>query len=347
MTLSQASQSELPLILAEMPDYGSEFAKTYANHAPMVLVALERIGGSSGQMRQFFEHYRSTKQLLPFGHQLSPLGETDWQDALGQREREPDLRRYFRFEVSRLGTSGALATYLPILSPGVGASALHALMRLAYALIRNDPDEVAIALAYWSATYLELPLSTGAVPITADPAEVLRRVADIPALHQLDLQELLWHNMRASGRVAEFAPVVDWLDISVETPARMASTSISLFAATMDFCALHAVTGMHWMRIVLPYTPQPEILLRHFWQCVSALMGEMRFPVMPSEQALQKWREFPAPAWSTIFEAARQSNDEHDLSLVFSASEEEKVYGDPLYRLAAARRMNLVADYAA
>jgi len=40
--------------------------------------------------------------------------------------------------------------------------------------------------------------------------------------------------------------------------------------------------------------------------------------------------------------AAVRSNDEHDLSLVFSANEEQKVYGDPLYQLVAARRVGLV-----
>src|SRR5690606_9206161 len=38
--------SGLADIMATMPAYGSEFAKTYANHAPMVLVALDRLGGS-------------------------------------------------------------------------------------------------------------------------------------------------------------------------------------------------------------------------------------------------------------------------------------------------------------
>lgn len=37
-------------ILARMPAYGSEFAKTYANHAPMVLTALDRMGATPDRM---------------------------------------------------------------------------------------------------------------------------------------------------------------------------------------------------------------------------------------------------------------------------------------------------------
>jgi hypothetical protein len=337
----------LDAIMSEMPAYGSEFAKTYANHAPMVLVALERIGGTPERLHDFFEHYRDYKQLLSFGLETEQLDRSTWQEAIGTREREPDLRAFFRREVHALGIDAALRTYLPRLAPGVGASALHALMRTAYGLIRRDDDEIAISLAYWAATYLALPPSHGAAPITDDPAEVLQRVSGIEALHTLPLEELLWQNMRASGRVPEFAPVVDWLAITPETSGKLAATSIALFAATMDFCALHAVTGMHWMRLVLPYCGAPELMLKHFWQCVAGLMGEMHFPTLPDAETLDGWRTLPTPDWPDIFAAARRSYDEHDLSLVFSASEEMKIYGDPLYRLAAARRVGLVQDYTA
>ena len=127
----------------------------------------------------------------------------------------------------------------------------------------------------------------------------------------------------------------------------MAAASIALFAATQDFCALHAVTGMHWVRVVMPYCPDATPMLRHFWQCIAALMGEMRFPVLPDTATLDRWRDLPAPGWDEIEAAAARSYDEHDISLTFSAREEMKVYGDPLYRLAAARRVGLVADYTA
>ena len=125
----------------------------------------------------------------------------------------------------------------------------------------------------------------------------------------------------------------------------MASASIALFTATQDFCALHAVTGMHWMRIVLPYCPTPDVMLRHFWQGVAALMGSMGFPSLPSAETLDAWRRLPVPSWDEINAAAAQSYDEHDLSITFSCQEEMKLYGDPLYQLAAARRMGLVPDY--
>lgn len=345
--LNTAPEPEgLTRIMDEMTGYHSEFAKTYANHAPMVLVALSRIGGSTERLYDFFEHYRDDKHLLTAQTAARPIDADNWQAALGQREREADYRVFFDGEVARLGIDGALRRYLTPLARGIGASALHALMRTAYAILRGSETDTAIALAYWCATYLELPAPTGSPPVTADPAEVLARTSAIEALHGRPVREMLWHNMRQSAQTPEFAPVVDWLAVGPDTLARMASASIALFAATQEFCALHAVTGTHWVRLVLPHTDRPDLLQRHFWQALAALMPQMGFPVLPDAATLDAWRALPAPEWDAIEKAAAGSYDEHDISLVFSAREEMKVYGDPLYRLAAARRMGLVPAYA-
>lgn len=343
--MNQASAAELhgiDRIMPEMASYGSEFARTYANHAPMVLVALSKLGGSEARLYEFFEFYRDYKQLLPFVPEVAPVDRANWEGCIGRREREADLRNFFGGEVNRLGISGALNTYLPRLAPGVGASAFHALMRTCYAILRMDPAETANALAYWTATYLELPAQTGAPPITDDPVEVLARVTAIPQLHGLPVQELIWHNIRQFAEVPEFRPVVDWLEITPDTPRKMAAAALAVFAGSMGFCALHGVTGMHWMRIVMPYCPTPEVMLRYFWLGIAGALGEMGFPRIPSAEELDEWRQIRTPDWPEIKRAAIASNDEHDLSLVFSASEEEKIYPDPLYRLVAARRVNLL-----
>jgi len=337
----------LSALMGEMPCYGAEFAGTYANHAPMVVVALARLGASPERARAFFAHYRDANRLLPPPGPVAPLTRADWRTALGERGRMSDLVAFFESEVGARGGERALATYLPELSPGVGASALHALMRTAYAAMRQDEGEIAQALGYWAATFLDMPRATGAPPVTDDPAEVLAMVGRIAALRRLPIHELLWHNVRASGREPAFAPVVDWLAIGGDTVPRMAGASIALFAATQDFCALHAVTGTHWVRLVAPYTPQPERLIRHFWQVIAALMPQMRFPALPDGGTLERWRSLPASSWEEIAAAAIRSDDEHDISLAFSAREEFALYGDPLYRLATARRLGLVADYRA
>ncbi|MBB4008360.1 questin oxidase family protein [Allorhizobium taibaishanense] len=342
-----ARTTEIDVILSEMPAWGSEFTRTFANHAPMVLCALAEIGGTPAQMRRFFDHYRAYKNLLPFGEPTSPLDATTWASALGERNREPDFRVFFSGEVARLGIDGTLRHYLPVLAPGVAASAFHALMRTAYGVLRRNETDIAIALGYWAATYLALPPASGAPPLTDDPAEVLLRVTQIPAMHELPLHDLLWQNIRDAVALPDFVPVVDWLAIGPQTMARMADVAIRLFAATQHFAALHVVTGLHWIRLIAPYcdADTKDMLLRVFWQAIAALIRELDFPELPSEEAVARWRERPAPDWPEIHAAAAASFDEHDISLAYSASEDMKIYGDPLYRVAAARRLGLIGDY--
>lgn len=345
--MAHAKAAEVEAILAEMPAWGSEFTRTFANHAPMVLCALAEIGGTPVQMRRFFEHYRGYKKLLPFAPATMPLDAETWRTVLGERAREPDLRIFFAGEVARLGMDDALRLYLPELAPGVAASAFHALMRTAYGVLRQSPSDIAIALAYWAATFLALPPATGADPVTDDPAEILARVTLIAPMHDLTLHDLLWQNMRDACALPEFEPVVDWLEIGPDTMEKMAGVAIRLFAATQHFAALHVVTGLHWIRLLEPFCDRQtyDMLLRVFWQAIASLMRELDFPTLPPEEDISRWRALEAPDWQSIHAAAAASYDEHDISLAYSASEEMKVYADPLYRVAAARRLGLIGDY--
>ena len=80
----------------------------------------------------------------------------------------------------------------------------------------------------------------------------------------------------------EFSGVVDQLRIGPETHDKVAAASLALFAATMDFCALHALTGTHWLRILRPVLPDPDLALRYFWQAIAALYPKIGFPDLPS-----------------------------------------------------------------
>ena len=73
-----------------------------------------------------------------------------WRRASGRSRPRGRLSRLFfaRGTAPRCGQAERL--YLPVLVPGIAASALHALMRLAYAHLRNDAAEIATSLGYWA-----------------------------------------------------------------------------------------------------------------------------------------------------------------------------------------------------
>lgn len=180
--------------------------------------------------------------------------------------------------------------------------------------------------------------------MTDDPAEVLGFVAQIEGVRTYRTEtDLLWHNIRAVAALPGFRGVVDRLAFSADTQRRMAETALALLVGTMDFAAVHAVTGLHWARVVAPHLDEREPLYRAFWQVVASLVPKIGFPSLPSTEEIAAMRARPVPSWTEIKAAAIRSDDEHDVSLTFSAYEEEKVWGDPLYRFAAARRLGLIA----
>jgi hypothetical protein len=323
--------------------WSAEFPFCLANHLPMVLVALHRMGASDERLEAYCHIYHEQNRLAPIPERIGETTRDSWRDFLGQREREGDYRRFFAAEVARLGATPSALHYLPQLMPGLAASATHAFMRMAYATMTNSNEETGVALAYWAATYLPLGPSRGAEPSTDDPAEVLAFMYGPAAFRHVETErDLLWHFMRAVAQKPEFAPVVDRLAIGPETHDRIARCSLALYAATLDFCALHAVTGTHWLRLMAPRTPDTATPLRYFWQAIASLVPKIGFPVLPSADELEAWRRARLPDWPEIYREAVARDDEHDLSLTFSAGEEFKHYGDRLYQYVAAKRLSLV-----
>jgi Questin oxidase-like len=340
---SAAARYGLERAVAWSRQWSAELPFFLANHLPMVLVALHRMGASDERLEGYCLIYHEQNRLLPVPARLGEITRRTWRDYLGKREREGDYRAFFAGEVARLGASEAAILYLPELMPGMAASALHAFMRMAYATMTDNEEETGVALGYWAATYLPLGPSQGDAPWTDDPAEVLAFMSGPTTFRRVEVErDLLWHFMRAIALKPEFAPVVDLLAIGPETHGRVARSSLALYAATLDFCALHALTGAHWLRLIAPRTPDQATPLRYFWQAIAALVPKIGFPSLPSADQLDEWRRMRLPDWPEIFREAVTHDDEHDLSLSFSAGEEFKRYGDPLYKYAAAKRLNLI-----
>src|SRR5438477_282795 len=88
-------------------------------------------------------------------------------------------------------------------------------------------------------------------------------------------------------------------------------------ATGIGFCALHAVTGSHWIRLIPADRVDRALLIRHFWQAIAAVYPKMGLPALPDEAAIAAMREAPCPPWPEIAAAACASDDEHDHSLVF------------------------------
>jgi hypothetical protein len=331
-------------VLADARGGAFEFGNDLANHLPMVLWALHRLGGDAVDASRVAEAYRCATGVGTARSSPGRIDRATWRDHWGDRHFEAAYRDFFAAELARLGEAQLLATYLPPLATGIAASALHALMRLAYALDSQAPDETAASLAYWATTWLPLGEGVGDPAASLDPAAVLAFVADEPRFAQVrPASDLLWHFMLAMAEEPAFAPVFDRLVVDAGTMHRLARASLLLYAATDDdFAALHAVTGTHWLRLVVARLAEPEPLIRAYWQAIAALYPKVGCRPPLNADAAAAMAERPCTDWPALHAAACTSNDEHDLSLVYSCWREHEVYGDPLYRVVAARRLGML-----
>ena len=270
-------------------------------------------------------------------------GSADWASHLGDRTRERDYREFFTGEVGQLGIGPAVAAYIPTLIPASPAAhcTLHA------AGLRRDTERCGgsrAALGYWSQSISSSARRPAPSRLPKIPAEVLIGLRPIEALHHVEPElDLLWHFMRAVARKPEFQGVVDRLRIGPDAFDRVRAASLALYAGTMDFCALHALTGSHWLRVAWPALPEPELALRYFWQAIAALYPKIGFPDLPSAEQLDAvaQRAHARLAGDQGRRCKERRRARHQPGVL--RFEEWKFYGDPLYQFVAARRVRLMA----
>ena len=126
--------------IEEAHRFGAFYRGYLANHLPMALVALDRMGADDAALARF-----------EAGHVLTHLEPI---------ERDPDFQRAVEVAEARLAREGrdaVLRCDLERLLTGIGSGAFHGAIRTAYALESGSPRELAHALAYWSLAFEPLP----------------------------------------------------------------------------------------------------------------------------------------------------------------------------------------------
>ena len=340
---SARGEAELQRLLVECRAFSGEFPDFLANHLPMVLVAMHRLGGSDERLNAFFATYRDANRLPPPPARVAPIARESWDAALGDRARESDYRDFFHAEVARIGARAAVASYLPRLLPGLAASATHGLMRLAYGVLREDSAEIAIALGYWAATYLELGVAAGSGARDrrsggSSAADAAGRI--LPRRRDGARPALAFH-----ARNGRQAGVSTHRRQPRHRPRHGRPDARGLARALCRNHGFLRAARRHRLPLaqdVAPGDACPRNGAALFLAVDRRALSQDRLPRIADSEAVEGWRRLPCPAWPEIEAAAVRSDDEHDLSLVFSAREEFGTFGDRLYQVVAARRMQLI-----
>jgi hypothetical protein len=304
----------------------------------MAIIALHELGASDARLSEFFARYR--RRLEPVPGRKGPIARETWRDHLGTQARYGDYLPFFQGEVARLGEGGAVREYLPVLMPGVAGSSFHPLIRLGYAVHAHDAADVAVSLAYFADAFLALGGATEAGAGGAEPLELLRRIAETPALaHRPPGDGPIFERLRAIAALPEFARVSgEALGAANLTLASLADAAAALYATTPNITSLHAVTAVHALRVLSPLMDDRAGANRWLLQAFGATYIAVGTPALRADDERARMEARPAPSWEAIAAAAAASNDEHVIKLVYTCREEAAAYGRALYQVFAAKK---------
>jgi hypothetical protein len=337
--------------LSRLAATGPEFRGGLSNHGPMAAEALVRLGRADA-VEHWLDGYLKRLEDAPTpGDRVT---DATWRDALGKLNRVADWEVYLRAQLAEEPWRDILARWWPRLLPGVAAAATHGIIRTSHAARslagageagdEERRDELARALAYWAASYVELPGG-------ARPNGTLNAAAAIRALPVLDgpapgdmitdrLKNGLPRLPGLSSALAALRPPAgndtgrDLRDLAGEF------TRVFLgYGRGQPIVFLHAVTAPVAAYSVLPLLPRQLARPTYdaLWQVGAALYavhagGVTREP-LPAASPL-------APG--DLADLAVAAGDEHAIKLTEACLRLHAETPDPVFLHAAARASDLL-----
>lgn len=305
---------------------GHRFAPLYgdrlANHLPMGLIALDKLGATATDLTRFFEKESAKLEPIDSVHAYR-------KDQVTADEFR-ELASQCHQDLVRDGVGQVLRSWLPQLAPGIGASAFHALIRLAYAIESENKMEIAFALAYWKIEFLELNLPAERVPHS--PMEIAQRLIEPTKVYLTDEGIIVDKMKRIAGCPGLAEERIQPVTLSLDALAHFA---LIAYSRKDDFTLLHLLTATHAFRQLLPYFVERDLALRYFWQAVLVAFlttdHSAKLDMQPGQE------EF---TWRQAKSLAVASPDVHTIKLTYSASCESQVYGQQNYLELVRRRLS-------
>ena len=87
---AHSDEGTLERLLEDARAFSAEFPLFLANHQPMMLVALDRLGASPERLEEWFAIYRDVSRLVPQPPSVAKIGRADWRSL--SRRPQPRAR---------------------------------------------------------------------------------------------------------------------------------------------------------------------------------------------------------------------------------------------------------------
>jgi len=336
--------------LSRLAATGPEYRGGLSNHGPMAAEALVRLGRADA-VEPWLDGY--LKRLDGPPRPADRITDATWRDALGKLNRVADWEVYLRAELAEEPWRDVLARWWPRLLPGVAAAATHGVIRTSHAARSlaaageagdaERRDELARGLAYWAASYLELP---GASP-TGGQLDLPAALDGLPSAGTASERGLITEELKTKlPAMTGFGDAVAALRSPADPAAdlrELAATFTRVFLGygrTRPIALLHAVTAPVAARSVLPLLPAGLARPTYdaLWQVGAALYAVYTPGVTPEPLPAG-----PGSSRDDVTEMAVAAGDEHAIKLTEACLRLHAETPDPVFLHAAARASDLLA----
>ena len=336
--------------LSRLAATGPEYRGGLSNHGPMAAEALVRLGRADA-VEPWLDGY--LKRLDGPPRPADRITDATWRDALGKLNRVADWEVYLRAELAEEPWRDVLARWWPRLLPGVAAAATHGVIRTSHAarslaaageaVDAERRDELARGLAYWAASYLELP---GASP-AGGHLDLSAALDGLPSAGKASERGLITEELKTKlPAMTGFGDAVAALRSPADPAAdlrELAATFTRVFLGygrTRPIALLHAVTAPVAARSVLPLLPAGLARPTYdaLWQVGAALYAVYTPGVTPEPLPAG-----PGSSRDDVTEMAVAAGDEHAIKLTEACLRLHAQTPDPVFLHAAARASDLLA----
>ena len=318
--------NKLNQLLKKAGKYHPHYGDRLATHLPMVLSALNGLGATDEKLETMFNRSINGLEYLDESFDTTNINEIS--QYLGDSDKYKSYLKYFIKQIDSLGFKTVVRNSLPILLPGIAASAFHALIRLAYAVEENNNNEVAISLAYWCTEFQAFDLCNETTNDTLE--KTLEKLSPIGVNHTFS-PGIIVDRMDEIGELLKKEKCVFQPDVINFTDIR--KLCLNVFYAQDDFTLLHTVTACHAFSTIIPYIENMNDALRELWKAilVAYLSTGLRCELTNIEQPASHCDFNP------LILKALTSNDSHVIKLVYTCLNEHSKYNDSLYFMIAER----------
>jgi hypothetical protein len=214
---------------------------------------------------------------------------------------------------------------------GLAGHAFHGVIRLAYATMSKDLEEIAHGLAYLEDNAFPIDIAAHASGATA--TNELADLADALRLARIEKPSGPNITLRMEQVVgdARFVDVASRLVVDNSTLRQVSGLGARWYLAADDFPSLHVLTGAHAVRTLRPWTTDPRAVDRALAIAALACFVVCGSPARADARNRDKGEDRELKLNAT------GSTDDHMAKLVVAALDEEEAHEDAIYRIVATK----------